>query len=60
MEHCKPVRCKCIAQIFLCALLISNSVICREIWKKHALGEVFEKLTRACFFSKLKIALEIY
>ena len=34
MEHCKPVRCKCIAQFFSCTLLISNSMISRETWRK--------------------------
>ena len=32
--HCNHVRCKCIPQIFLYTLLISNSIIAHEIWKK--------------------------
>ena len=37
MNHCKPLHCKCIAQIISCTLLISNSMISRSIWKNHAL-----------------------
>ena len=43
--------------IFSC-ILISDSMVSRAIWKKHTLVKdfkliVFEKLTCACFFSKL-------
>ena len=55
MEHCKHVRCKCIAQTCSCSLLISNRKISREIWKKHALVG-FSKTTNitrpsdSCYF----------
>ena len=43
MEHCKPIRCKYIVQIFSCTLLISNSVISREIWGKNTHWWVFQR-----------------
>ena len=49
------VGCKYIAQIFPCTLLVSNSVVSREIWRrKNLLKTILRSFktsrTRACFF----------
>jgi hypothetical protein len=54
MQNCGITLKLQLSRTFLCKLLISNSMVSREIWINMHF-EVFEKLTRACY---IQIALE--